>query len=229
MRMLRGAQRFVVTANDVSAFTFANGAGVGAVDAIAERLLQIVVPKEAGDHVRGLLDKLRRDDGEIDFDRMMGHFEHIRQTTPLPDASVRFLGSDPDKQAAQSAVVAGIVQEFELVFEMVASLLTDGASIGGINRDGETVVLPALFMAHGAVWARASHLAEFWALHHPRGPYLSVKDAQKALAPFRGPRDSVKFKGKSLRAWELDAGRLVRALGLDLAVVQRNLTRSSQK
>ena len=208
MRRLHGAQRFVVTANDLDAFTFSNGAGVGAVEAVAERLLLIDVPADTAEPVRAALDALRDGNGEIDFGRLLGHFEHVRCTTVVPDGRVRFLGAAPDKAAAQTAVTTSIVQAAEALFEVVARVMTDGRPYGMPND-------PAIFIQGGMLWARPVRIAETWAATHVRGPALTLGDVHKALSPFRGPRSCLRRGALVVKAWELDVPRLANALGLN--------------
>lgn len=200
MRMLHGAQRFVLSTNDLNAFTFANVLGSGAVDAIAERLLQIVISEADAPRVRLALDALRLPDQEIDFARLDGHWSWICETTELPDGRVRFLGSDPDKEAARASVVASTIDANEDLFERVRAAL-----------HGEAV--PGLTLAAGAVWVRPSELA--LALVSVDGPRWDAGRVRRAIAPFRGPRKCFKVEGKTVHAVELDALRLVEALAID--------------
>jgi hypothetical protein len=100
-RPLLGAQRFVLTANDPAQIAFTDSAGAEAVAAIAERLL-VIDCGDCGD----ALDALRGPDGEIDFGRLCGHFAWIQATVAVPDARQRFIGADPDREAALHAALA---------------------------------------------------------------------------------------------------------------------------
>lgn len=205
-RTLHGAQRFILTCNDVANFTFADSVGVGAVDAIAERLLRLVVKECDGRRVRALLDGCRRSDGELDFERCVGHFEFIRQTVSVPDARARFLGSDPDKEAARMAVLANTLDDNAALFERVRAVLTGG-------RKSQPQREAALFVAAGALWVKPEGLATALTVDG-EGHWTSPR-VRSAIASFRGMRSHVKVDGVSIRAVEIDTMRIVDALELD--------------
>lgn len=196
-RTLHGSQRFVLTANDLGGLRFSNSVGHGAVDAIAERLLLVHV--HDANVAREALDRLRLDDGEIDFDRLEGHLAWVQANVTVPNARQRFIGSDPDKEGAKRAALASTVEANAEVFEHLRGvLLGEGAG-------------PNCFVAASALWLRPGDLASG---HDWR------RDVRKAVAPFqvRGRR-GVKRGGRSVRAVCLDVDRLCLALDVDPAAV----------
>lgn len=202
-RTLIGAQRFVLTANDMSALTFSNAVGAGAADAIAERLT-VIDCTATGARARALLDELRLEDGEIDFPRLDAHFEWIRQTTALPDGRARFLGANADRAPARAAVLANTLAEHSVLYDRLRALL-----------EGTRKADRGAFLAAGAVWVRVGPLTEALAFNGG-GDRWDTRRLRAAVAPFRGPRDCVRVGDEIERAWELDATRLVEATGANV-------------
>lgn len=218
MRMLHGAQRFVLSTNDLCAFTFSNVLGAGAVDAIAERLLQIVITEANAPRVRSLLDACRRPDKEIDFDRFTGHFKWIQETTELPDGCTRFLGSDPNKDAARSAVVASMIEAHEELFGRIRAVFD------GNRHTGQS---DSILRAAGSLWVHPQKLADQLCI---AGARYDSKAVRVAIGPFRGTRSCFKDgSGKTVHAVELDVLRLADALGIERAIAQRSVITAAPK
>ena len=198
-RTLHGAQRFIVTANDLSAFRFAGGVGAGAVDAIAERLLQVVVDEARAGDVRSALDALRGDDGDPDMARLVGHFAWVRQTTALPDARARFYGSDPDRDATRATVLAGAVEGHLALYDALRDALDAEGDRAGVIWHG------------GTLWVRPAELAVHLAAVD--GSRWTAERIVGALSAVVTGRRWVRRPGGVVRARELDLARLQVALG----------------
>jgi hypothetical protein len=202
-RTLIGAQRFILAANDIGALTFSNAIGVGAADAIAERLTVLQVPRD-DTRAAVALEVLRDANGGIDFARLDGHLEWIRQTIALPDERTRFLGARADRGTARAAVVASVIADNEALFERLRARLA-----------GEAPDDRAVFVARGSVWVKCEAFAEVLASVAPAERW-DARRLRVALAAFRGASTFVRLEGATVRAWELDAVRLVEALGVDV-------------
>lgn len=194
-RTLLGAQRFILTGNDVSALVFADAMGIGAVDAIAERLLLIEVSQKRTAQVLTALNACRAADGEVDLARIKAHLAHIQKCVAVPSAGQRFIGADPNKQAALQAAVASTVEGHPEVFDRIREVLLGG-------REGDDC-----FLAAGLAWVAAEKLATL----------LDRRDAawvREALKPFhvRGKK-AAKRHGKTVNAHGLDIDLLIVGLG----------------
>lgn len=203
-RTLRGCQRFLITGNDASVLVFTDSAGPQAIDALTQRLLYVRVPDEQGPHVTALLEQLHTapDSGRVDMDRVCGHFAWIQANTPVGGG--RFIGAAlADASATAAALVANTLEAHSSVFERIRAVL-----------EGDAPPNKAVFIASGAVWVRAGELLT--ALNaNTTGERWELGRLRAALAPFRGPRGAVWRDGGTVRAWELDAARMIDALGVD--------------
>lgn len=206
-RTLLGCQRFMVTGNDASDVRFTDVSGPGAIEAMARRMLLITVAQDGGAEIEALLARLftAPDSGRVNMDRLVGHLAHLQSTVAV--GGERFIGSSlADADVAASALVRGTVEAHAELFDRLRAVLE------GTRKPDKAIMLAA-----GAVWVRPAELA--LALSGSvAGGGLERWDARRvreALAPFRGPRSCFWAAGASVRAWELDAWRVVEATGAD--------------
>jgi uncharacterized membrane protein len=85
---------------------------------------------------------------------------------------------------------------------------------------GEAAPSKALFFASGAVWVHPGRMLEALTANMT-GERWDAARLRAALSSFRGARKVARVGGELVRAWELDALRLVEALGLDGAALDR--------
>jgi len=196
-RMLHGAQRFILTANSISALRFSDVAGPDAAQAIAERLLLVAVSDSAS--ARVALDALRCASGEIDFDRIEGHVAHLQETVAIPGGEQRFIGTDTDRESAMRAALAATIESAPELFDRIRDVLdgeaTESAEPSAFARN-------VVFLRAGALWVRP-------------GTFYDHGAVRKAIAPFQVKgRETVKIDGRVIRATCLDVDALRAALDL---------------
>jgi hypothetical protein len=145
------------------------------------------------------------------LDRLAGHFEWVRQAVELPDGRVRFLGGSSDKSLSRTAVVAGVVADHDLVFDRLRGLL-----------EGTRKPDAGLLVHRGSVWIKPAKFLDSLATSQLTERY-DANRLKRALAPFRGASNALRTGEGVTRAWEVDAGRLAEAMGLDPVKVERVL------
>jgi hypothetical protein len=209
MRPLIGAQRFILTANDLSDIRFANALGHGAIDALAERITVVSLDDEQSELARVALDAVRLPGGALDWGALMSHFEYLRRTVTLPGEHVRFLGQGADRARARQAVLAHAANADQAAYERIGQVAT-GAKPG------------AVFIAQGSVWVKVRAFADALALSSGADRW-DLARVQRALEPIRGRREAVWVDGATVRAREIDTARLVEVAGLDPVLVARTL------
>jgi hypothetical protein len=213
-RTLLGCQRFVITGNDASDVRFTDVSGPGAIEAMAQRMLLVTVDAERRAELEALLGALHDQPGRVDMDRLAAHLAHVQATTEI--GAERFIGSAlANADDAAAALVRGTVEANAELFDRLRAVL-----------EGTRKPDRAIMIASGSVWVHAKELVN--ALAVGVGGALERWDAARvgrALAPFRTARTYVWLDGKSVHAWELDAARVVDAIGADAARVLATLAR----
>jgi len=202
-RILHGAQRFWISTNDLGAFTFSNAMGAGALDALTERLLILNVTEERAVGARAALDRLRNASGDVDLDRLLGHFAWIADSTEVPDESVRFLGADDDRAGARGALLGGVVAAHSPLFDLLRQ---------AVQQNVETT--PGVYLRPGGrIFVRPTELAVSLDESGDNADRWNDARVRGALAPLlSGPSTTIAVGRKSVRVVPLDRGRLLEAL-----------------
>jgi hypothetical protein len=212
---LLGAQRFVVGCNHISDIRFDDLGGPEVVAALRDRLLMIRVGDRA-DACREALTRLRLPGRwDVDLARVAGHFAWLAENVDMPEE--RFLGAGGD---ATAAILAGHVANAAEVFRTLNTWLDGTANDRGpwYARGGalyvDCVELAMTIQATGGRWDLPRTCAAI-------EPFRS--DAETAQLRIGGATAS---SGRRVRAWALDAARVVDAGEVDGGALLERLAAS---
>jgi hypothetical protein len=213
-RTLLGCQRFMITGNDASDIRFSDVTGPGAVEAMAARMLLVNVDHDRRAELEALLAAVHAEPGRVDMDRLASHLAWVQSETAV--TGERFIGSAlANASDAAAALVRGTVEAHADLFDRLRGVL-----------EGTRKPDKAILVAAGGVWVRAKEMVDALSSGVHGGPEAwNAARVARALAPFRAARTYVHTSAGTVRAWELDALRLVEATGADAEAALATLGR----
>lgn len=192
--ILRGGMRLIVAANEVSDLRFSDVTGPEVVRAVADRMLVLATQPRA-DACKEALARLRPPGQyRVNLDRVVAHMAWLCGRVPMP--AERFIGAGG---MAEAATLAGHVERFAEVFDLVREVLDKPADEGH--------PMAPVFLSGGAVWVRLQAVAQLLGR-----PWDACRVAT-AIGPFRDrSRSKIRFQGNVVRAACLNLDRLASIL-----------------
>jgi hypothetical protein len=199
-RTLLGAQRFLITGNDLTDIKFTD-VEAGALGAMAQRMAIIQVQKERRDELVEMLGRFCPN-GRADMKRLAGHLAWLQIKHADRIGEARFIGgSEATAWAARVALVRQYVERHPEVYDPIVAVILGGAETAEtiVRHSGLLVRQGGPLVSQGEllVWPKAL-ASEINPLYGPR------IDVRKALSPVLGQRRTPTLNGKTITMWVVD-------------------------